>query len=124
MGLGQVEDLLHRLAQADAEQSARSQGDLPLDRLEAGPAGVRPGVEEGGQPGAAIGLDQREQRHHGDGGSGDSHQGAERHAAGDQERGDREGDDQGRAEVGLGADQHAGQPDHEQKRAGDPAQAP
>ena len=36
LGLGQVVDLLHRLAQADAEQAARPERDLALDGLEAG----------------------------------------------------------------------------------------
>ena len=35
VGLGQVEDLLDRLARPDAEQPARADRDLPLDGLEA-----------------------------------------------------------------------------------------
>ena len=57
VGLGQVEDLLHRLPQADAEQPAGPDRDHGLDGLEAGVRGVGPGVEERGQPLAPVGLD-------------------------------------------------------------------
>ena len=40
--LGQVEDLLHRLAEADAEQAAGAERDLALDGLKAGVARVAP----------------------------------------------------------------------------------
>ena len=56
MGLGQVEDLLDRLAEAAAEEPARAQRDLALHGLEARAAGVAPGIEEGRQPRAPVGL--------------------------------------------------------------------
>src|SRR5674536_345383 len=46
--LGQVEDLLHRLAGADAEQAARADRDLTLHGLKATGGGVRPGIQERG----------------------------------------------------------------------------
>src|SRR3712207_6895226 len=44
--LGQVEDLLHRLAEPDAEEPARPDRHQSLDRLEPGVAGVGERVEE------------------------------------------------------------------------------
>ena len=59
--LGQVEDLLHRLPEPAAEEPARPQRDLPLDRLKARPAGVRPRVEKGRQPRPPVGRADRVQ---------------------------------------------------------------
>ena len=57
LGLGQVEDLLDRLAEADAEQAARAERDLTLHGLEAGGRLRGPGVQERGQPRLLVGLD-------------------------------------------------------------------
>src|SRR4029079_5635106 len=61
MGLGEVEDLLHRLADAAPEQPARPERDLALDGLEPRVARVRPRVEERRQARAAVRLAQRVQ---------------------------------------------------------------
>jgi len=53
--LGQVEDLLHRLAEPDAEETAGAERDLTLDRLEAAARRARPRVEERRQ---ALALDR------------------------------------------------------------------
>ncbi len=54
--LRQVEGLLDRLPRPDPEQAAGADRDLALDRLEAAAGGVRPGVDERGQPRARVGL--------------------------------------------------------------------
>ena len=62
MGLGQVEDLLHRLPGPDAEQAARAERDLALHRLEARAARRAPtGRGTRVSRARAVGLEQREE---------------------------------------------------------------
>ena len=85
--------------------------------------GVRPGVQEGGEPLAAIGLEQREDHDHNGHPAGDEQQLAQRQPRRDEHRGEREPDHERRAEIGLRLDEKycaaAGQED----RPGDAAQA-
>ena len=106
MGLGQVVDLLHGLARAEPEQPAGADRDLALHGLEADRARVVPGRQERGQPGAPVGLDEREERDRDGARRGDEPELAQRQPGRDEQRGQREGDDERRAEVGLGGDQH------------------
>ena len=120
MGLGQVEDLLHRLAEAHPEEAARADRGHRLDRLEAAVAGVRARVEERREPLAPVGLaiatisasDASDARDHG--------QVADRRARGHQQRPDREADDHGGAHVRLLHEQRAGDAHHDQQRLDQP----
>ena len=117
MGLGQEEELLHRLADAAAEQAARPERDLPLDGLEAAasPAcahGSRNDVSRARRYGA---LDRVEDDEH-EADAGDHREVADRHAGGDEHRRDREGDHQRSAEVRLRRDQEARGADHQADR--------
>ncbi len=108
MGLGEEERLLDGLAEASAQQPTGAERDLPLNGLEAVAARVGPRVDEARQPGAPVGLDDREERHddrergHTDG------QVPHRDPGDDEQRDQGEADDQRGPEVGLGADQQAG----------------
>ena len=62
MGLGQVEDLLHRLAEAAAEQPARAERDLALHRLEARVAACAHGSRNVVSRSRRYGSLEREQR--------------------------------------------------------------
>ena len=84
--LGQVEDLLHRLARADAEQPARADRDLPLDGLEADRARVVPRVQERGEAVAPVRLEQREEDDGERRDAGDEAQLAQRQPGGDEDR--------------------------------------
>jgi hypothetical protein len=119
VGLGEVEELLPRLADTPAEEPARAQGQPGLDDLKAAAPGIGPGVEEHGDAAQAIRRDphrQRQQRQRGRGhgrevapagaaeiehGEGDGH---EREAGpevrlGQDQRGQRGGHGQGRQEA-------------------------
>src|SRR3954452_9825225 len=83
MRLGQVEDLLDRLPEPDAEEPARAERDLSLHRLEAGAARVAPRVDEGREPRDAIGLVQRGEEDQSAPAGADDREVADRHAARD-----------------------------------------
>ena len=120
VGLGQVEDLLHRLARAQAEQPARTQRDLPLHRLEARVGGMRPGVQERRQPRAAVGLEQREQEDEPGRARRQRPQVAHRHARRDEHRRHREPDDERGPQVRLRRDEQRRRARDQQERADDP----
>ena len=56
-------DLLHALTEPLAEESARAEADLRLDRLEARALRIAPRVEEGDQPRAPVRLDPDRHEH-------------------------------------------------------------
>jgi len=110
VGLGQVEGLLHPVAEPDAEDPAGAEGDLRLSRLKASAGGVGARMQEAGQPRHPVGLYQhRKQDKKADR---DADQGEVAHpgSAGDHRGGDGKGDDDRRAEVRFEHDQQTGEP--------------
>ena len=103
--LGQIEDLLHRFAEADAEEPAGAERDLALDRLKAGVARIRPRVDERRQPRHALGIDQREQQDERRRRRPDAAEQRQRRARDEQHRAERERDHERGAEVRLRRDQ-------------------
>ena len=107
MRLGQVEDLLHTLAEADAEEAAGAHADHRLHDLEAGPLRVVPRMQEGEEARAAVRLEpdrsRAERARQADRGSehADGRAGDEQHRGQHQHQRDRG------AEVGLDDQQHA-----------------
>jgi hypothetical protein len=115
--LGQVVDLLHALAEADAEDPSRSQGDHRLHGLEARSLRVMPGVEEAEDARAAVRLepDGRENERPGDTGS--RGQGADGRPCDEEDGRDHDRDRERGSKVRLHEDERARRSHDEPDRA-------
>ncbi len=103
---GQVEELLHAVAEADAEPFAAPDRDQRLRQLEAAAVGVGPGVEEARQAPQPVGRGDGEQREE-SGGHRGHHDDVAQPRPRDEEHAETGGEEhRGGTEVGLSEQQH------------------
>ncbi len=122
MGFRQIQQFLHRIAQADAGDLAAADGDQRLGELKTAGIGMRPGIGKAQQTRQTIRRRQH-QAHHRGAGQRAEHKQIGQPCAGQKQNHCGHGDhDRGRTEVGFDQQQEAGQC-HEEHRPEQPAPA-